>query len=47
MMDILLMIFFASFAVVCLAVLLVIALYAIWANLKSESEDKSESRIFK
>jgi hypothetical protein len=47
MIDILIMVFFASFAIVCLAVLLVIGLYSIWANLKSEPEDKSDSRIFK
>jgi hypothetical protein len=47
MIDILIMLFFMSFATICLIVLLVISLYAIWANLKLEQEDKLDSRIFK
>lgn len=47
MIDILIMLFFMSFATICLIVLLVISLYTFWANLKSEPEDKLDPRIFK
>jgi hypothetical protein len=45
MTDILLMLFYMSLATICLIVFLVIALYSIWANLKSDKDE--DQRIFK
>jgi hypothetical protein len=46
MVDILLMLFYMSLATICLIVLLIITLYAIWANLRSDNSDEDQ-RIFK
>jgi uncharacterized membrane protein len=45
MTDILLMLFYMSLATICLIVFLVIALYSIWTNLKSDKD--KDQRIFK
>jgi uncharacterized membrane protein len=45
MTDILLMLFYMSLATICLIVFLVIALYSIWTNLKSDKDE--DQRIFK
>jgi len=47
MVDILLMLFYMSLATICLVVLLIITLYAIWANIRSDSDKDEEQRIFK
>ena len=47
MTDILLMLFYMSLATICLTVFLVIALYSVWANLKSDYSKDENQRIFK
>ena len=48
MLDIFAFIFFTGFAVACLFTFVVIALYALWANIKDLQDDReNDNRIFK
>jgi nitrogen fixation-related uncharacterized protein len=47
MLDILIMLFFMSFFLICLIVLFVIGLYAFWSNLKTDQLDEPDKRIFR